>query len=497
MIDVKRRMATGAAWLVLFRVLERAIGLVSTLFLARLLVPADFGLVAMAISVLAALELLTSFSFGLALIQNQNATRRHYDTAWSFAVMFGIANALAMCAIASLAATFFAEPRVELLLYVLALCPLMQGFDNIGVIAFQKDLELHKEFWFGLTKKLVGFTVTVSLAFVLQNYWALVAGTIATRITSLVLSYRLHPYRPKFSLAAAAELFHFSKWLLLNNLLIFLNNRGTDFVIGRISGARALGLYSVSFEFANLPTTELLFPISRAVFPGYARLAGDLEQLRRAFVQVIGMVALLTVPAGAGIGLVAEPLVQFLLGPNWLDAVPLIQVLALFGVFRSLQGPMGPMYLALGKPRIIAVLQCFQLVIAISLMLVLVPRLGPIGAAWAILAGASAAMTCNYAMVLRQLTLPFAHLLAVIWRPVLAASVMAVTLIVFASSAWPAMTGVGAATMRLAAMIALGALVYFVTIVACWNLAGKPRGSEVDLMTLAGSGVRRFLGGAK
>jgi O-antigen/teichoic acid export membrane protein len=397
-----------------------------------------------------------------------------------------------MCAIASPAAVFFSEPRVEGLMYALALNPLIQGFDNIGVVAFQKDLELHKEFWFGLAKKLAGFAVTIALAFVLHNYWALVFGTISTRITSLILSYRLHPFRPRFSFAAAGELFHFSKWMLLNNLLIFLNNRGTDFVIGKVSGARALGLYSVAYQLANLPTTELVWPISRAVFPGYARLAGYPEKLRPVFLQVIGLVALLTIPAGAGIGLVAEPLVQLLLGPKWMEAVPLIQVLAVFGVVRSLHGPTGSIYLALGKPRIVAVLQCVQLVIAIGLMLLLVPKLGPIGAAWAILAGATVAMTSNYIMVLRELSLPLGDLLAVVWRPIVAALVMVLTLIALASSLWPVETGPGLTAMRLAVLIAVGSLSYAATIIGCWYFAGKPRGTEFDLMAIVASRVPRF-----
>ena len=131
MTDFKQRMAKGAVWMVLLKLVERGTGFVSTLFLARLLIPADFGLVAMATSFLAALELLSAFSFDLALIQNQNAERRHYDTAWSFALIFGTANAFLMCAVASTAADFFAEPRVEGLMYALALSPLIGGFDNV------------------------------------------------------------------------------------------------------------------------------------------------------------------------------------------------------------------------------------------------------------------------------------------------------------------------------------------------------------------------------
>ena len=486
MMGLKQQVAKGAAWLVLLKFLERGIGFISTLFLARLLVPADFGLVAMATSILAALELLGAFGFDLALIQNQNTERRHYDTVWTFGVLFGAFIALGMCCIASTAATFFNEPRVENLMYVLALGSLMGGLGNVGVVAFQKDFELHKEFMYSLAKKLVGFVITIYLAFILRNYWALVAGIIATRMTSLYLSYSMHSYRPRFCLSAAAELFHFSKWMLLNNFLIFLNNRGTDFIMGKVGGPQALGLYSVSYEIANLPTSELVFPISRAVFPGYARLAGDTDQLSRAFLQVIGLVALLTIPAGAGIALVAEPLVQLLLGPKWLDTIPLIQVLAVFGIVRSIHGPNGSIYLALGKPSIVAMLQAVQLVIALGLMLVLVPDRGPIGAAWAILIAACITMTANYIMVVRELRMQWLDLVTVFWRPFVATGGMAVTLIAFANHLWPTEPSVGVTALRLVAMIMVGVLSYAAMIGFCWYCANKPNGTESELAKLVG-----------
>ena len=169
-------MAKGAAWMVLFKLSERLIGVVSTLILARLLIPDDFGLVAMAISMLAVLELVTSFNFDISLIQNQNAERYHYDTAWTCNLLLGLGEALAMMALALPAASFYGEPRVAGIMFALAAYTAVRGFANIGVVAFQKDLDLHKEFRFGITKKLFAFTVTVTLAFYLRNYWALMAG---------------------------------------------------------------------------------------------------------------------------------------------------------------------------------------------------------------------------------------------------------------------------------------------------------------------------------
>ena len=477
MSDLKRRMASGAVWLVLFRLTDRGIGFVSVLILARVLVPADFGLVAMGTSILAGLELLGAFSFDLALIRNQEAQRHHYDTAWTFAMLFGIFKAVVLCLLAAPAADFFAEPRLEQLIYALALCTLIEGFDNIGIVAFQKDLELHKEFWFGLTKKLVGFAVVVPLAFWLQSFWALVAGILSTRLTSLILSYRLHPFRPRLSLAGARDLFAFSKWLLLNNFLIFVNNRGTDFVIGKLAGARALGLYTVSYEIANLPTTELVWPISRAIFPGYARMANDLPQLRDAFVQVISLVALFTIPAGILIALVAEPLVQVLLGAKWLDAVPLIQVLAVFGVVRSVHGPTGSIYLALGKPGLVAVFQCVQIGVAIALMLMLVPKYGEIGAAYALLAGASLAMTVNYYMALHVLKLPLRDFINVLWRPFVGAAMMAAA-VRTVGPLWQNEIGGAINILRLATLCAITLASYLVVVLLCWWVARTPEGAE-------------------
>lgn len=490
MTSLNRQMAKGAAWLVLLRLFDRGLGFLSTLVLARVLMPADFGLIAMAITILAALELLGAFSFDLALIQNQNATRAHYDTAWTFAVLFGVFNALCMCALAHPAALFYGEPRVEGVMYALAACTLLQGFDNVGIIAFQKDLELHKEFMFGLGKKITGFVVTLTLAYYFRSYWALVGGTLAMRVASLVLSYALHPFRPRLSLAAAREMLGFSKWLLLNNLLIFLNNRGTDFVIGRISGARELGLYSVSYELANLPTTELVWPIQRAVFPGYAKLANDCEKLRAAFSSLIGLLAFLTVPIGVGLGLAAQPLVAVLLGDKWMAAVPLIQVLAVFGIVRALHGPTGSVFIAVGKPRVVAFTQCIQIAVALSLMLLLIPRLGTIGAAWSLLAGACCAMLVNYIGVLRRLQLSPADLFAQLWRPLLATAAMGLAMSGLSATLrllpqpWPALAS-------LAALVGLGACTYLTACLALWWLRGKPSGAESILLGLLAERLRQ------
>jgi O-antigen/teichoic acid export membrane protein len=473
---IGRNVAKGAAWMVLLKITERGLGLISTIVLARLLAPADFGLIAMAMSVYGVLEIMSSFSFDLALIQNQRAENRHYDTAWTFSVLFGVASASALVLLAVPVADFFHEPRLNWIMVSLALAALVQGFENIGIVAFQKDLKLHKEFAFKLIKRSISLLTTIPLAFAFRNYWALVVGIVVARIVGVALSYRLHHYRPRLSMAGRHDLFHFSKWMLINNLLVFANNRGVDFVIGKVIGPHALGYYTVAYEISNLPTTELVYPISRAVFPGYARMVGDPLRLREFFLQVTALIALITIPVAIGIALVAKPLVYVLLGEKWRDIVPLIQVLAVFGMARAMHGTSGSIYLALGVPRIIAYITLLHISIALPLLLWFMRTSGVYGAPWAILLAACVSMPVNYVVVARRLHLSAHELLGLVWRPVISTGCMAAA-VSMASDSLDSI-GLSAAGAQLIGCVLVGAIVYPLSLVAFWRIAGYPEGAE-------------------
>jgi O-antigen/teichoic acid export membrane protein len=228
-----KRMARGAAWMVALKLSERAFGLVSTVVLARVLIPEDFGLVAMATAVLAIVELLQALGFDITLIRTPDARREHYDTAWTLNLMLAATCALLLVLSAHHAARFYHDPRVEPVIWALAAGVLASGFENIGIVALRKELEFQREFWFRLTKKVITIIVTLSCALALRSYWALVIGMICSRIFGVGLSYVFHPYRPRLSLAEARSFVGFSKWLLLGSVLGVLRTRGAHLLVGR------------------------------------------------------------------------------------------------------------------------------------------------------------------------------------------------------------------------------------------------------------------------
>lgn len=478
MENISNKMAKAAFWMVGFKILERSIGLVSTIILARMLEPSDFGLVAMATSFLSFLMLLTGFSFDVAIIQKQNADRHLYDTAWTFDVIFGLLLATFLVIAAIPLSQFYNEARLEKVLHVLALSTLVGGFSNIGPVAFRKDLEFHKEFYFLLAKKLMGFAVCMTLAFTLRNYWALVWGTFAGKLLEVLLSYRVHPFRPRFCLSGRKELFGFSMWLFINNTIFFAYQRMVDFIISRVAGSHLLGVYTIAYELSNLPTTELVAPINRAVLPGYSKMVDDPAALRQGFLNVLSMIALCALPAGVGISLVAEPMVFVVLGEKWRETIPLVEILALSGTLMALQTNANVIYNASGKPKYMTVILLIHVVVIfLPLLAFFIDKDGLLGVAKAYFYSNLIILPINYGLSMRLLKLKFLNIISVLWRPVLAALIMFFTtqsLLLKIS-----MTGTITSNIeKLAAHVVIGSLVYCFAILGLWLISRQPDEAE-------------------
>nr|WP_315244060.1 lipopolysaccharide biosynthesis protein [uncultured Albidiferax sp.] len=475
------QIAKGAAWLMLFKMVDKGVGLVSTLILARLLTPADFGLVAMATAVLAFSQLMSAFGFDSALIQRQEATREHYDTAWSFNVVFGVSIASLLVALSVPMAQFYGDPRLVAILIVLGFSALVGGFENVGTVAFRKDLNFRSEFHFLVAKRIATFVVTVGLAITLKTYWALVAGALAGRVMSLWISYRLHPFRPRFSLAARHDLMHFSKWIFLSSLIGFFTGRSTDFVLGRTVGSTGLGIYNVALEIASMPSTELIAPLNRAVYPVYARLASDPEALRARFLEVFGIICLIGFPVSGGLFGAADAAVRVVLGPQWLDSIPLIRIFAVCGLMGALQSNLYLVIVAMNKPQVNTLLSGCLLVVTLPLTIWSSLHYGVQGAAYSMLFYSSCAITGIVFLFCRLTHIRPTVLLGVCWRPALCAAAMVagITLLDQTLQAMaPGLYAVG----RLGILVLAGAFSYAFLSWLLWAVCGSPKGAERMLL---------------
>jgi PST family polysaccharide transporter len=472
-----RQIASGVGWMVLFKLIDRGLAIVSTLVLARLLVPADFGLVAMAMSVIAILELATAFSFEIALIQKPELQRAHYDTAWTLNAMLAASCAALTALMAYPTALFYGEPRLTLVMLVLGIGWLFSGFENPGTVDFRRQLDFRREFRFLASKRALSFIVTVSLGVALRSYWALVIGSIVGRALGVVLSYLFHDYRPRPCLKAARDLFSFSGWMLANNILSVAQAKIPHFAVGRYLGPQPLGLFTVGAEIGQIPSTDLTAPINRVIFPGFSRLADDAFQLRKTFLDVMAVTTLFALPAAVGIAAVAEPLVLVMLGFKWIEAVPVVQVLALSAAVAVVSSGNGSAYLALGQPRFITLIAAVRLVALVPLALILTSRMGLMGAAYAELVASVLALLASLPVLLRRLQISPLTYVSHVWRPVVASGLMAYAV----QSLLPRLPDAGSSLATLPALlasIATGIIVYFAATLLVWLLVGRPYGAE-------------------
>ena len=225
--------SVGALIVVGIRWTDRLIGLISTIILARLLAPDDFGIIAMASLLIGLIEVLLDMGVNITLIQNKNATQLDFDAAWTLRlIQSGIATVVIFAA-AYPAADYFHDARVTLVVQALALSILILGFENIGVVSFQKKMEFGREFRFFFGKRIIGFMVTVAVAWWLHSYWALVVGTVAGRLAGVVLSYAMHPMRPGLSLVRMPAMLSFSTWNLVRGISNYLGENLHRALVGR------------------------------------------------------------------------------------------------------------------------------------------------------------------------------------------------------------------------------------------------------------------------
>ncbi len=486
--EIKKRIAIGAGWMVFMRLGDRLIGLVSMAVLARLLLPADFGLVGYAMVLLAILEIFAQLGVENALIQDQKAPRESYDTAWTMNICKGLALSLALLLAAQPAALFFDAPEVEPVIYTLAFLPFVAGLENIGTVDFRKELAFHKDFVFNFLTRFCGAVLTITLAFVLKDHWALVFGMILRAFLRVVLSYRMSDFRPRLSLSRFSQIFNFSKWIMLQNLLHGFNERLPALVIGRMSGPQALAFYNIAFEISNLASTELAAPIRRALFPGFAKMSENREELADSFRWALSIIVTIGLPIPMGIAVTAEYLVPALLGWNWLETVPVIQVLCLQGAIIIMGTNSHLIYLALGRPSITAWLSGLRLAVLVPACIYGVSEFGAVGAGLALVASALAVRFMDYAIVLPMLSMRVTDFVAQIWRPLTA--VLAMNFAVRLLQDWLEQSFMQPYLLpKLIASVVVGGLVYVSVLLLLWVLTGARKGAESYIIGV----VKQFL----
>jgi len=387
--SLTRRVFRAGLWSFLFHGLMRGIGFIRNVVLARILSPDDLGLFGITLAILSVLDRFSQTGLKAALIQRKGEVDEYLDSAWTVQLIRGALLAAILFIGSPYISAFFEEPRATGLIRMLAASMLLKGVQNIGLVKFTRDLELRFQYLHRFSSRIVDLVVSIVLAFILKDAWALMIGLVAGRVTAVIVSYAVHPYRPKirFNLRQTNELGRYGRWVFLNNVLFFLVYRGDNFVIAKFLDTTALGFYTLAYSISEVVSAEVSRVLNEPLFSAYARVQMDLGRVRKGFFAATELVAAAAFPAAAVLYLMSGALIDILLGPAWAEVASVLPALALAGAVRGLTRNCSAVCGGLGQPHIVFSYNIAAVVFTYSAMFVLLPRFGLLGVAYSVLIG--------------------------------------------------------------------------------------------------------------
>ncbi len=461
-MSLSARAVRGASWSALTSAVLGIIGLLQLLVLARILGPEGMGTAAVAMMVLFLGQLLSNLGITDAIVHRKELTRSELASLYWLNIALGLPMAGLVTLTAPLVARMFGTPLLSELLPVIAITIV------IGSLVAQFKGQARRELRFGLVAGsevaglLTGFTVAVVTAvYYDQGVWALIWGALVTSVVSAaVLSWFgwSRPDRPylHFSLEEVRPYLAFGKYQASASLLNFVNTRADQALVGMLLGPHALGLYSVGFNIARQPVSRIGPIIDHVAFPILSRVQDDIPRLRYGYLRMLGILVFLLAPALVGLVVVAPLAVPVVLGEQWLDAVPIIRVLAVTALLMAVSTNAGTFSKAAGYVNWSFYWQ-FALFLILPPLLYLAARTGDLLIVAASLAGLQTVLfVFMYHLRLRPIIGPHAKDLArFAGRPVATAGLMGAGVLVV-QPLFAALPDI----VRLGALIIVGASLY-------------------------------------
>lgn len=428
---LRARAVKGVAWTATSNWGDQIARLLVFAILSRLLEPEAFGLVALAWVFIGLTDVVAEQGLVDALVQRKHVTKADLDTAFWMTMGLGLVLMVLLAALAVPIATALDQDALAPVLVVLALVIPIGSLSHVQRAILRRDLAFRSLALRTLVGVAVGSVVGVGAALLGFGVWSLVAQRIATQLTGTVVLWRVTPWRPGFAvdMADARQLFGFGKHVVGFRLLNFYNANVDNFLVGAVLGPVALGFYTVGYRILRMVIQLTSNLIDSVAYPLYARLQDDPARFRRAYYKSSGFAALVAFPAFTMLLVLAPELVSVLFGPQWSESVPVMQVLAILGLVRSVNYANSSSLTALGKPSWRVVIVGITSVLNTAAFLVAVYYGGIVAVAAAAMGVGIAVTPISYWALHRLVPFSVGRYLRLIAGPAVAAAALAVAVV--------------------------------------------------------------------
>jgi O-antigen/teichoic acid export membrane protein len=370
-------------------VLTRLIGFGRSVVFARLLAPDDFGLFGLCVITLGALAALTNLGIDASLIVSRSSKDElssQLNTVWTVELIRRAALTLILLAAVYPTAYFYNEKSLVTLLPFVSLVPLIEGLRNIGLVIYRKRVEFRKVVYFEQATNIASTAITILLALLARNVWALVLGQLLSSVITVILSYRFHPHRPRLEInrSALALASSYGKYGFIISVGLYITTTADNVFVGKMLGTAALGVYVLAYSIASQPVEAVGGVLNSVMFPAFAEIgAGEKERLESAFAKSLRVGVAISLLFAVPMALVSDEIVLLLFGAKWEAAGPVMRVLALVGFWRAFINNISPFLVSQRAPRPEAIAKAVESVVFLVLLYPMITQAGLAGAAWA------------------------------------------------------------------------------------------------------------------
>ncbi|TLN16159.1 lipopolysaccharide biosynthesis protein, partial [bacterium] len=360
----------GTLWNYTSFTVSKGLTFISTMILARILAPDDFGLLSMGLIAINYLDALNEMGVGSALIYQQGDLEKKSNVA--FTISLSVNALLTLCAFlaAPSIAAFFNEPRLAPIVQVLSFTFVLSSIGSIHSVRLKKELDFRKVFIPEIGRTFAKGGVSIACALLGWGVWSLVVGQVSGILVSNVLYWVVVRWRPRFAWdrKEARGLVGYGSQIILVDVLGMILQNIDYLIIGKRMDSAQLGYYTMAFRIPELVIINICVVVSRALFPAFSRIQDDLDALRRGYLTTLRYIALITIPIGLGLYLLSSEFILMFFSDKWAASIPVMQLLCLYAVVYSLGFNAGDIYKATGKPWILNALGGVKLAISLPVL---------------------------------------------------------------------------------------------------------------------------------
>ncbi|HQG77881.1 MAG TPA: lipopolysaccharide biosynthesis protein [Bacteroidales bacterium] len=337
-MTLKQKTVSGLVWSFADNTVNLFIQFAVGIVLARLLSPAEFGLIGMLTIFIAVSQSFINSGFSQALIRKTDPSRTDYSTVFYFNMVIGVLCFLILFFCAGLISRFFREPQLKPLVRVLGLSLIINAFSIIQQTILTRRINFKLQAKISVISSVISGAAAIIMALLGFGVWSLVAKTLIMYAVSSFLLWLWNNWKPvlAFSVQSFRELFRFGSNLLISGLIDTLYRNVYYLIIGRFFSAQELGYYSRADQFQALPSSNLTTVIQRVSYPVLSTLKGDIPQLKDVYKKLIRSTMLICFVLMLGMAAVARPMILALIGDKWEPCVVYLQLLCFAGMFYPL-----------------------------------------------------------------------------------------------------------------------------------------------------------------